>query len=111
MTLPTTFKFQTARTPKSVPRGSLKPIKYVGKQMSSIDSSLEGEQPVMSKVNINLVTVGHRNANVAKENLNASTYDSPPKMSSKFQGGIEKPPKSKTEGRGTPAQMKTKLKS
>ena len=53
-----------------------------------LDSSLEGEPRPMSKVNINLVTVGHRNGNViTKEGLgtNASAYDSPPKMSSKFQ--------------------------
>ena len=105
--MPASFKFQTARTPQSVPRGSLKPSKYGGKHPSSIESAREGEQPVVSKVNINLVTVGHRQGNVAKENLTASAYDSPPKMSSKFQGA-EKPLKSSTEGRGTPAQLKAK---
>ena len=92
LTLPTNFKFQSSRTPKSVPRGAMKPMKYVGKPTNSVDSSIEGEPRPMSKVNINMVTVGHRNVNVMKENQNAlgSTYDSPPKMSSKFQG-IEKP--------------------
>ena len=46
----------------------MKPMKYVGKPTNSVDSSIEGEQRPMSKVNINMVTVGHRNVNVMKEN-------------------------------------------